>query len=543
MKKLRHLLTYSMCFLLVSCGTTSNEQNESNSEFIEQYTVNVYQPDGTTSTPQTLYATYDGDQYIYFGNNSYTFYGYYTKANGEGEKIVDENGKVLPDFTSKVSEATFSIYPYIVEREYTLSFVTGTTDVVVPQQHKATDSYSLPEVSKTGYCFQGWSAKSDDFSGTNNVYSGQFYQDTTLYAIFRPTSSRVAYSNGEYESGIMDVDYDSVATIPWYEKQGYNFAGYYFDVERSQQATDKNGQLLSPWNKTDRGVTLYPKYDTAPMYKLTYANDGYVSNVKVTYKDCFADVKGNRSDRVETFGDGVTIKHYYPDPKKGYYFNGWLLQIDDNEYKKFDFSTSEVFTEDIVLVPDWKEIPYSVYTDLVLSEAVGDDKNLKIISTHAADINGELVRYYSDFTGHVSIHFSVQSTSTGGAIIDILDEIGVLIPKNGEYTKEVDITKGECIGIKVKNEHASQTVTVYYTITADLSVVSQKTASIPTSFFVDVTHGNHFDVPVYKKTGKVFKGYYSMKNSGAQITDENGHSLDVWKWDSDKELFALYIDD
>ena len=42
---------------------------------------------------------------------------------------------------------------------------------------------------------------------------------------------------------------------------------------------------------------------------------------------------------------------------------------------------------------------------------------------------------------------------------------------------------------------------------------------------------------------KIFKGYYSAKNGGVQVTDENGHSLDVWKWDSDKELFALYIDE
>ena len=181
MKRLRQLLTYSICFLLVSCGTTPNNQSEDSSEPIEQYTVNVYLPDGVTTRSETLYANYNGDQYIYFGNTSYSFYGYFTQANGEGEKIVDENGKVLSDFPTKVNSSTFSIYPYIVEREYTLSFVTGTTDTVSPQNHKATDSYDLPDVSKTGYYFKGWSTKSDDFSGTNSVYSGRFYEDTTLY--------------------------------------------------------------------------------------------------------------------------------------------------------------------------------------------------------------------------------------------------------------------------------------------------------------------------------------------------------------------------
>lgn len=118
-----------------------------------------------------------------------------------------------------------------------------------------TEIGELPVTSKEGYAFVGWS---DEKGGAANVDEKYVVtQDVTLYAVFKSLATEyctVSYStSGTAVKATTVKKGDSLGSLPFTDKQGYSFLGWFFD-----------NQLTTPAYTEDvitQDVTLYAGFE------------------------------------------------------------------------------------------------------------------------------------------------------------------------------------------------------------------------------------------------------------------------------------------
>ncbi len=172
----------------------------------------------------------------------YTFTGYYSKANGQGVKYYDEQGKSAKNcdfFTSTVLYANWVANSYTVKYSENKpssasSAVTGTTPDSAHTYDKesalSTNGYSL-----TGWTFLGWAraknATSPDFSSGEKVenLADKDGAIVTLYAVWQANSYTLTFDTvgGSFAESV-SVRYDgTLPAVSTPTRKGYNFGGYF----------------------------------------------------------------------------------------------------------------------------------------------------------------------------------------------------------------------------------------------------------------------------------------------------------------------------
>ena len=542
MKRVNVIICICLAMLLgIFCTSCSffKQGNEENNETEKdtEYTFYVYSVDDTFVRNETVIR--GEDKYVYFSDNRYTFNGYFTEKDGKGNQITDSTGKVLKDFKAPGSSTAFAIYPYVSALTYTLTFVTNCEEVITPETHTTEEDFSLPEVSKKGYQFVGWSTNPNDWTGLTNVYGGQYRQDTILYAIFRAETYTVIYHKGTgTDYGRIDVAYGEDYTVPYVEETGYNFVGYYTKENgQGQQLTDSEGKSISAWSITEnRVVDIYAHYKTAQTYTLTIENNGLVSGINVTYKE-WAWKDGQPVDRTVSYRNGEKIAYLSPDVREGYYFDGWYTDyLCRNEY---DFTSAEYISDDVVLYAKWVELS-STAPKNILSKATDGSIRLTFGESTSNDM-----KFFCDFSGTITVNYRVVSFAgepkTQGAHISILD-FDKIVADGESGSVEVTVKKGDILGITGKSIVYGEHPNLVYSFEGFPEIVSQKEVKTPSEFTVVVTKGNHYTLPVYEQSGYIFVGYFSRSDGmGIQLTDEKGNSLSVWNGSNDATVYPYYV--
>ena len=264
--------------------------------------------------------------------------------------------------------------------EYTLTFVTGVADVAAPSpmHYFYGDVRSLPELSRLGYNFLGWSLERDGTGEVIYEIPEDFYADYTLYAVFEAESYVVELkgNGGTVSSGEEPVSYGSSYQLSVPTRTGYTFLGWFDGTgEDATQYTNARGISLADWTRTE-GMTLYAHWQIT-----TYT-------VRLDLKG--GSLSGTKSWTYE-YGSVLEIPEKFP-IKSGLMFDGWY----NADYTK-EYVGAVVVTENLTLTAKW-----------VQSKAISNVEGLKNIAANpagtyhlTADINllGETWTPIAEFTG------------------------------------------------------------------------------------------------------------------------------------------------
>lgn len=155
----------------------------------------------------------------------YIFKGWSAEANG---KVEYKNGDVIN------SDKDLDFYPVFEIINYSITYNTnGADEVNLPSSYTVEDDILLPNLTKKGYTFTGWTEGNSDTPELNlkidkgtigeKVFNANFTKDT--YTLTYDTADG---TNDSIHTVTYDVDTEDFS-IPNPSKDGYTFAGWYDD--------------------------------------------------------------------------------------------------------------------------------------------------------------------------------------------------------------------------------------------------------------------------------------------------------------------------
>ena len=209
----------------------------------------------------TMYEHYDDAYYLTYQNSKlsnktttvtipirkgYTFLGYYTQKNGQGDKIVDNLGKIL-DTKANYFASNATIYAHWKINQYKLTVKPKADNEAGETAYwngKSTaqtftmnfrETKDLPIPTRRGYTFAGWEIQTP--STTNNVYGNgkghMVLEPSTITLVFSSSVTKYTYKQG---------DADTVVVAKW--------TANIYTITLDSQGADYNGT-----------TTIYEKYD------------------------------------------------------------------------------------------------------------------------------------------------------------------------------------------------------------------------------------------------------------------------------------------
>ena len=284
--------------------------------------------------------------------------------------------------------------------EYTLTFNTGYSDVAAPtpMTYYYGDTTSLPDLSRVGYNFLGWSLESDGTGDVIYEIPADFCDNYTLYAIWDAESYVVELkgNGGTVASGEEPVSYGSTYQLSVPIRTGYTFLGWFDGTgEDATQYTNARGISLEVWSRTE-GITLYAHWQITSYTVRLNLNGGSLSGTKQwTYE----------------YGSVLQLPEKFP-VKSGVMFDGWY----NGDYTT-EYVGAIVVTDNLTLTAKWVE-----------SKGISTVEGLKKIAENpggtyhlTADINllGETWAPIAEFTGtlngngHKIHNFTISSPYAG----------------------------------------------------------------------------------------------------------------------------------
>lgn len=361
------LIAFGFCFTLIACdngenpsdstsGNISNSDSSlsdesSSSEVLKYYNV-VFNPNNGEDTYS--YEVLENDKVL---NNhlhklqGHTFLGWYN------------NDQLFDITTSKITE-DITLEAKWSANEYTINFVlSGGSCEYSSLKVTYGSEYTLPEVSKQGYTFTGWTLNNKEF--VSGIYS--YTNDITITANYTVNNYELTYySNidGNNEKTTMGVIYNQSVYLPTLNQTGHNFLGWYFN--------DEKVQIPFSYSYTEN-ITLQAKWELQK-YNISLDLNGGESDV---------------NELVVEYNKEFTL----PTPtKENHKFVGWYLYntlFTDGVYNK---------THGISLKAKWEELPK--YTVSYLH----DDK---VLFTDVVYINNTYkIREFEDIEGYNFLYWT-----------------------------------------------------------------------------------------------------------------------------------------
>ena len=415
-----------------------------------------------------------------------------------GDIIQCSCSSVTTDSTSnyKVNYALLKVVD--IERSDCCTSYTG-TDYKCNQQYG--ELVSIPTVSKQGYDFTGWyDEQNNPISNTWNYTSDQnFHAEWSIHNYSVSYNLNGGLNNPSNPTSFVYTDYIELLSP---EREGYTFAGWYSDASFKNKVTYIDGstfndiELFAKWIPNSYTVTLdYNGGQNCPTIKF-YSQGNVIKTVDL-YKDS-------------------TFDYFIPEaPNESLKFGGWYT--DSNCTKLFSFDG--VVNTDINLYAKWINVSNSEYSQL------GNDVDVQI--------NGNNYGYIAICS---PINQTITITSSSG-----LDLYGVIYDSNWNII-------ASCDDISDENFDFSITITLeagkmYYigykanqvSISGDC-VISISGINQPDTFItgdyteiigsINVTYDTSFELPVPKKKGCEFIGWF----------DENGNPIDLTSWNYSENI-------
>ena len=242
---------------------------------------------------------------IYEGENGYlyTFVGW-SFQNGYFESTTEV-------YTSITLKADYNRTPINYTISYNLN--DGTTSETLVYSYTILDEVNIPELSKVGYEFNGWSGTGLDSLSTSFTLQNAF-GDKEYTANFTPNSYKVTFDlvGGSCDANELAVNYDEDVTLPTPRLFGYDFDGWTLSgtpIENTfkwNYLSDIN--LVANWSQAD----IVEITTAEELASVAYSLDGnYILMENIDLSGISWDVLGDASTPFTgTFdGNGYTISN------------------------------------------------------------------------------------------------------------------------------------------------------------------------------------------------------------------------------------------
>lgn len=231
---------------------------------VNNYTV-TFNVTGGHTTESSREVTYD-DKYGTFPDAwriGYSFTGWFTKENGEGEEITNETTISIP--------YNHTLYACWIANNYTVTFnATGGHITEETKEVTYDDPYGeLPKPTRDGYSFTGWFATDENGGelaiGEESIVS--ITDDLTVYAKWTLGVFTITFNatGGIASQLTKEVTYtEFYGDLPDAKKEGYKFDGW-FTNEKDGEGEEINNDTVV---ETTENQTLYAHW-TANNYTRT----------------------------------------------------------------------------------------------------------------------------------------------------------------------------------------------------------------------------------------------------------------------------------
>ena len=246
-------------------STTINTKITAQANFTKEtntYTITLDNKSATTAGTTAIYGKYGAGIYLDSAlknvmttttnkitvpsKKGYTFKGYYTKENGQGDQIINENGYITDKITNTTYTTNATLYAYYTATTYTVIYNSNGGTGTMANDTATYDSNFITTkntFAKTGYTFNGWNEKTDGTGTvwgltTSGVYeSGKSWKWTytkniTLYAQWKVNSYTLTVNpnggtwNNSTSASTITQNYGTTYTLANPTKPGYTFTGW-----------------------------------------------------------------------------------------------------------------------------------------------------------------------------------------------------------------------------------------------------------------------------------------------------------------------------
>jgi uncharacterized repeat protein (TIGR02543 family) len=382
-----------------------------------------------------------------------------TGYNFAGWYTAKSGGTQVTETTKMTSTANHTLYAHWTAKSYTVSFNSqGGTSVSSKTVYYDGTYGSLTNPTKTGYTFAGWYTAASGGSQVISSTKVTLTANQVLYAHWTANSYTVSFnSQGGSSVSSKTVTYGSkYGTLSSPTKTGYTFAGWYTAASGGSQVSS------STTVSTASNHTVYAHW-TANKYTVTYDKNGG-SGDNYSRSIAYGSIYGKTDNPTRT----------------GYTFTGWYTAKSGGS--QVTESTLMSTANNHTLYARWVAKTYTI----------------TFISNGGTTVSSKVVTYDSTYgslssptkTGYT---FAGWFTATSGG------------SKITSSTK-VTIT-------------ANQTLYAHWTAN-NITVTYDKNGGSGSNLTRSIAYGSNYgkvDDPT--RTGYTFKGWYTAKTGGSQITE------------------------
>ncbi len=450
--------------------------------------------------------------------NTTTTFSFLTEVTKSGKATFDvfrdlECSDIIRSKTAslEVGDNTFYILEYVdgevnalytvtVRRKpmYTVTFDAKGGTSVESQTVEEDALATLPETTKTGYTFAGWSYD----------FVTPITKDTAITASWTANEYTITYDvNGgdALENNTQTATYDSDYTLAVPTRTGYTFAGWYHGETPFENGT---------WTLTD-GITLTAKWNVIT-YHISYNLDGGNAENEVTY----------------TVEDEITLTN---PTCTGYTFVGWTFEGQSEPILSVTIAKGTI--GDKSYTAHWT---VNVITEVNIDAAgmsSGDGSFEKGASTTVTATTNEGYTFIGWYDGNTQLSTNESYTFTIDTPITLTAKwnVNVSTDKNidvagsvsgaGDYAQGTSATVTATTnagytfaGWYVGGECLSTNPTYTFTVDTPITLTAKWTVNISTSVNIETAgtstgdgtfeYGSNVTVTATTKPGYIFNGWY-----------------------------------
>ena len=329
-------------------STTINAKTTAQANFTkeaEKYTITLDNKSATTAGTTAIYEKYNTGIYLDGAltkamttstnaitkpsKTGYTFKGYYTKENGQGDQIINENGYITENITNTTYTANATVYAYYTINTYTITYNLngGTVSTANPTSYNIMSSFTLNNPSRVGYTFNGWTGSNDASSGLNYTSSSPYtakQRDHILgndFSLAEGSTYRV-FVTGKRVSGTLNLQGGI-----WYTEHstGNGFDGY-------SGAFKKSEDLENGYAKYYKDISISTGYTKGRFYiQLEQATSGGTTSWSL-YDMHVIKVSNSVSIPTGSTGNKAYAANWAPNTNTAYKVNHYVQDINTSTY-------------------------------------------------------------------------------------------------------------------------------------------------------------------------------------------------------------------